>query len=105
MELLAQWRPPATSQRLPSKERGNSLNNKKIRLVAAIGASAVATVGAVAVSINQDRMGLGTDAQSNMSTGVTVTESDAPTTLSVPEATPAIKGPAPLPTEEQGLPG
>jgi hypothetical protein len=40
-----------------------------------------------------------------MSTGVTVTESDAPTTLSVTEAKPGITGPAPLPSEEQGLPG
>jgi hypothetical protein len=81
------------------------VNDKQIRLIAAIGASAVVTVGAVTVSINQDRSSLGTDANSNMSTGVTVAESDAPTTLSVTEATPAIKGPAPLPSEEQGLPG
>ena len=87
------------------KRKGKSLNNKQIRLVAAIAASAVIAAGAVAVSINQDRTSLGTDAQSNMSTGVTVTESDAPTTLSVAVATPAIKGPAPLPSEEQGLPG
>jgi hypothetical protein len=78
---------------------------KKIRLIAAIGASAVVTIGAVAVSINQDRSSLGTDAHSDMSTGVTVTESDAPTTLSVPDAKPGITGPAPLPSEEQGLPG
>jgi hypothetical protein len=81
------------------------LNDTQIRLIAVIGASAVVTVGAVAIGINQDRISLGTDAESNMSTGVTVTESDAPTTLSVTEAMPAIKGPAPLPTEEQGLPG
>jgi hypothetical protein len=81
------------------------VNDKQIRLIAAIGASAVVTVGAVAVGINQDHSSLGTDANPDMSTGVTVTESDAPTTLSVTEATPAIKGPAPLPSEEQGLPG
>jgi len=81
------------------------VNDKKIRLIAAIGASAVVTAGAVTVSVYQDRSSLGADAQSNMSTGVTVTESDAPTALSVTEATPAIKGPAPLPSEEQGLPG
>jgi hypothetical protein len=81
------------------------LNDKQIRLVVAIGASTVVRVGAVAVSVHQDQSSLGTDAQSNMSTGVTVTESDAPTTLSITEATPAIKGPAPLPPEEQGLPG
>jgi hypothetical protein len=77
----------------------------QIRLIAAIGASAVVTVGAVAVGINQDGSSLGTDALSGMSTGVTVTESLAPTTLSVTEAKPGITGPGPLPSEEQGVPG
>ena len=81
------------------------MSYKQIRLIAAIGASAVVTVGVVAVGINQDRSSLGTDASSDMSTGVTVTESGAPTALSVPEATQGIRGPAPLPSEEQGLPG
>ena len=73
--------------------------------MAAVGASAVVTVGAIAMGINQDRSSLGTDASSDMSTGVTVTESDAPATLSGDEATPGIRGPAPLPPEDQGLPG
>ena len=81
------------------------MNDKQIRLVAAIGASAVVTVGAIAVTINQDRSSLGTDVSSGLSTGATVTESVAPTTPAVPEATPGIRGPAPLPPEEQGLPG
>jgi hypothetical protein len=87
------------------KGKGNDMSNKKIRSIAVIGASAVVTVGAVAVGISQDRSSLGTDASSGMSTGVTVTESDAPTALSVTEATPGITGPAPLPPEERGLPG
>ena len=74
-------------------------------MIAAIGASAVVTVGAIAVGLNQDRSSLGTDASSEMSTGVTVTESDTPATLSGDEATPGIRGPAPLPPSEQGLPG
>ena len=81
------------------------MNDKQIRLVAAIGASAVVTVGAIAVGISQDRSSLGTDASSGVSTEATVTESVAPTTPAVPEATPGIRGPAPLPPEEQGLPG
>ena len=81
------------------------MNDKQIRLIAVIAASAVVAVGAVAVGINQDRSSLGTDAHSDMSTGVTVTESAAPTALSVTEAKPGITGPAPLPSEEQGLPG
>ena len=78
---------------------------KEIRLIAAIGASAVVTVGAMAVGMNQDRSSLGTDVSSGMSTGATATESVAPTTPAVPEAKPGIRGPAPLPPEEQGLPG
>jgi hypothetical protein len=81
------------------------MNDKQIRLIAAIGASAVVTVGAVAMGINQDRSSLGTDARSGMSTGATVTEFGAPTTPSVAVATPAIRGPAQLPPEERGLPG
>ena len=81
------------------------MSDKKFRTIAAIGASAVVTVGAVAMGINQDRSSLGTDASSGMSTGVTVTESVAPTTPPVTRATPGITGPAPLPPEEQGLPG
>ena len=74
---------------------------KEILLIAAIGASAVVTVGAVAVGVNQDPSSLGTD----VSSGMFVDESVAPTTPAVPEATPGIRGPAPLPSEEQGLPG
>ena len=81
------------------------MTDRQIRLIAAIGASAVVTVGAVAVGINQNRSSLGTDAESGMSIGTTVTESTAPSTLSVTKTMPAIRGPAPLPSEEQGLPG
>ena len=81
------------------------MTDRQIRLIAAIGASAVVTVAGVAVGINQDRSSLGANASSDMSTGVTVTESLAPTAVSVTEAKPGITGPAPLPSEEQGLPG
>jgi hypothetical protein len=40
-----------------------------------------------------------------MSTGVTVTATTPASEAPVPVAEPAIKGPAPLPKEEQGLPG
>jgi len=40
-----------------------------------------------------------------MSTGVTVTDSDPPSYASISKAVPGITGPAPLPSEEQGLPG
>jgi hypothetical protein len=88
-----------------ASKKGNNLSDKKSRFIAVIGASAVVAVGAVAVGINQDRNSLGTDVSSSMSTGVTVTESVAPTIPPVIRATPGITGPAPLPSEEQGLPG
>jgi len=83
------------------------MNDKRIRFIAAIGASAVVMAGAVAVAvgIDQDRSSLDADARSGMSTGATVTESAAPKTPPVTRATPGITGPAPLPPEEQGLPG
>lgn len=87
------------------QRKGNDMSNRKFRLIAAIGASTVVAVGAVAVGINEDRSSLGTDASSGMSTGVTVTESVAPTIPPVIRATPGITGAAPLPPEEQGLPG
>jgi hypothetical protein len=40
-----------------------------------------------------------------MSTGTTSTVTTAPGTPPIPMAQPSIKGPAPLPVEEQGLPG
>jgi hypothetical protein len=84
---------------------GNDMSDKIIRSIAAIGASAVVTVGAVAVATLQDLSSIDADAGSAMSTGVTVTESVAPTTPPVARATPGITGAAPLPPEEQGVPG
>jgi hypothetical protein len=81
------------------------MSEKMIRSFAAIGASAVVTVGAVAVATHQAPGSMGADAGSPMSTAVTVTESVAPTTPPVTRATPGITGPAALPPEEQGLPG
>ena len=81
------------------------MSDKRIRFIAAIGASAVVMVAAAAVGIDQDRSSLDADTRSGMSTGATVTESAAPKTPPVIRATPGITGPAPLPPEEQGLPG
>lgn len=81
------------------------MNNRKIQSIALIGASAIVSLGAIAVSITTDRDSVITNVGSGMSTGATVTESLAPSTAPVEDAKPAIKGPAPLPPEEQGLPG
>lgn len=79
------------------------MNAKSIKLSAIIGGSAAVSAAAIGVAILQ-----GPGASSiagDMETGVTVTETTAPSEAQLPIATPSIKGPAPLPTEEQGLPG
>lgn len=81
------------------------MSHKMIRSLALMAASAAITVGAVVAASRQTSDSTGVDAGSPMSAGVTVTDSIAPTTLSVTRATPGIKGPAPLPSEEQGVPG
>ena len=81
------------------------MNDNRFRWIAAIGASTVVMVGAVAVSISQDPSKLGADAGSGMATAATVTQSVAPKTPSVTRATPGITGPAPLPPKNTAYPG
>jgi len=74
------------------------------KLLAVIGGSAFVALGALGVAIDQPTSG--PISSSEMSTGVTVTdEAVAPTAPETSVAVPAIKGPAALPPEEQGLPG
>jgi hypothetical protein len=75
------------------------------KLAAIIGGSAVVTLGVLGGTIMQAQTGPGTVTSSEMSTGVTITQSPAASVPAIAVATPAIKGPAPLPVEEQGLPG
>jgi hypothetical protein len=81
-----------------------NVNTTYIKPFATIAASALVAAAAVAVMVVQGSPESGTMA-GDMSTGVTVTATTPAVEASVPEAVPAIKGPAPLPTEEQGLPG
>lgn len=74
-------------------------------LSATIGAGALVSFGAFAAVAAQPQADTGSFVSSGMSTGVTVTQSAGPTRAGLPAAVPAIKGPAPLPPEEQGLPG
>ncbi|WP_319432663.1 hypothetical protein [Mycobacterium sp. RTGN5] len=74
-------------------------------LSATIGAGALVSLGAFAAVAANPQTDTGSFLSSDMSTGVTVTQSPGPTRAGLPVAVPAIKGPAPLPTEEQGLPG
>jgi hypothetical protein len=75
-----------------------------IKLFAVVGGSAAATAAALGVAVLQGPAGSGSIA-GDMQTGVTITQTAAPSSVSEQRATPDIKGPAPLPTEEQGLPG
>jgi hypothetical protein len=81
------------------------MRKTEVKLMAVVGASAVATLGVLGMAVGQERAGAGSVASSGMSTGVTVTATNPPTEPANAIAVPAIKGPAPLPTEEQGLPG
>lgn len=77
---------------------------RDIKLFAVLGGSAAVTAAALGVAVLQGPATSGTVA-GDMQTGATITESAAPSTMSAAKATPEIKGPAPLPSEEQGLPG
>ena len=76
-----------------------------VKLVAVIAGSAVVCAGAVSLAIAQGAPSGSAVANPAMSTAVTRTETVAPTVIPIPEAVPRITGPAPLPPEEQGLPG
>ena len=81
------------------------MKKTEVKLLAVVGASAVATLGVLGVAVGQELAGAGSVASSGMSTGVTVTAANPPTEPANAVAVPGIKGPAPLPPEEQGLPG
>ena len=78
------------------------MNTREVRLFGAIVASAVVGVGAVVVAATEP---IHSAAGSSMQTGVTQTATTPPTEPAVGKAAPIMTGPAPLPSEEQGLPG
>jgi hypothetical protein len=80
------------------------MKSNDAKRLAVIGGSAVVALGVLGVTFGQQQAP-GSVTSSQMSTGVTVTETTPPEELATPEAKPAITGPAPLPVEEQGLPG
>ena len=81
------------------------MSARSMKPFAVIGAGAAITGAALAGAILQGPSGAGTIAGSPMTTGVTVTATTPASEVPIPEAQPSIKGPAPLPKEEQGLPG
>lgn len=78
-----------------------STTNK--RTFAIVAGGAVVSMGVIGATLAQAAPGFVAD--STMSTGVTSTVTTAPAAPPIPMAEPSIKGPAPLPVEEQGLPG
>lgn len=74
-------------------------------LMAVIGGSAIIAAGAVGIGIAQGAPSSDRIAADEMTTGQTVTASNPPSKAPIPEAKPEIKGPAPLPVEQQGVPG
>jgi hypothetical protein len=75
-------------------------NNVKL-LVAVIGGGAIA-MGMLSAAIGQEQAGQQSVAKSsNMNVGSTTTETTPPLVEATTMAAPAMKGPAPLPAEEQ----
>ena len=74
-------------------------------LSATLGAGALVALGAFTAVTANPQSASDSFVSSEMSTGVTVTQTPGSSKAALPVAVPGIKGPAPLPTEEQGLPG
>jgi len=81
----------------------NSNKPRTVKLLAAvIGGSALVTMGALAVGIHQQPSGTESVAVGKMTMAATSTESGKDDTVEATSmAVPVIKGPAPLPTEEE----
>jgi hypothetical protein len=83
----------------------SSTNRRNVKVFAAIiGGSAVVALGAINAAFTQEHAGQDVAKSSTMTMGQTSTETTPPTAPAVGEASPSIKGPAPLPSEEVGLP-
>ena len=79
-------------------------NNVKL-LAAVIGGSGVIAMGALSVAVAQEQPGQESVAKSSsMTVEATTTETTPATVEATTMAAPAMRGPAPLPSEEQGLP-
>lgn len=81
------------------------MNARDIKLFAVVAGSVAVSAAALSAAIVQGSADPSSIAGSEMSTGVTVTATNPPSAEPIPQAVPSIKGPAPLPPEEEGLPG
>jgi|EndMetStandDraft_6_1072998.scaffolds.fasta_scaffold66877_4 hypothetical protein len=83
----------------------SSTNRRNVKVFAAIiGGSAVVALGTVNAAFAQEHAGQNVAKNSVMTTGATTIETTPPTAPAVGQAAPSITGPAPLPSEEVGLP-
>jgi hypothetical protein len=81
------------------------MNATKMTPLAVIVGGVAITAAALGATILQGSPNSDAIAGGGMSTGVTVTAAVPPSAAPILAAEPSIKGPAPLPPEEQGLPG
>jgi hypothetical protein len=83
----------------------SSTNRRNVKVFAAvIGGSAVVALGAMNAAFTQEHAGQDVAKSGTMTVGATSTETTPPTAPAIGQAAPSIKGPAPLPSEEIGLP-
>jgi hypothetical protein len=83
----------------------SATNRRNVKVFAAIvGGSAVVALGAINAAFTQEHTSQDVAKSSTMTVGATSTETTPPTAPAIGEAAPSIKGPAPLPSEEIGLP-
>jgi hypothetical protein len=81
---------------------GRKRNNMKL-LAAVIGGSGLIAMGAISLAIAEEQAGPQAVAKSTtMTIGATSTETTPSTVEATTMAEPALRGPAPLPAEEQG---
>ena len=86
------------------------MNTTKLKLISATaGATGVLAMGALSVAFGGTSVAEPTSPgpvpTPSATTGETSTEAAAPSEPSTSSAVPSIEGPAPLPPEEEGLPG
>ncbi len=83
-----------------SQHRYNARGELRICL-ATIGASAVAAMAAIGLMVAQEHDGTAVAKSSSMTVGGTSKQTTPPNTPTVGIAKPLMKGPAPLPSEEE----
>jgi hypothetical protein len=86
-------------------EQGTIMTNRsgsRLKLLTAIiGGSAMVTIGALSAAVTTPAAPIELAKSTTMTIGATSTETTPPTAPAVAVAVPAMKGPAPLPSEEE----